>query len=110
LVRRIARRNFEELGFAVEEAADGAQALAACARSVPDCILLDWNMPQMNGIDFLRRLRQEAFGAGPAVIFCTSEDSFDHITEALDAGANEYIIKPFDGPLLESKLVQAGVL
>jgi two-component system, chemotaxis family, chemotaxis protein CheY len=110
VVRRIARRMLEGLGFAVEEAVDGAVALKACAGAMPDVVLLDWNMPEMNGIEFLRKLRKEPAGGSPIVIFCTSEDSFDNITEALEAGANEYIIKPFDAPLLESKLVQAGVL
>jgi two-component system chemotaxis response regulator CheY len=110
LVRRIARRMLEELGFTVAESVDGVAALKACAEGMPDCVLLDWNMPEMNGIEFLRKLRKEPAGEAPIVIFCTSEDSFDNITEALEAGANEYIIKPFDAPLLESKLVQAGVL
>ncbi len=58
VVRKVARRILEELEFAIEEAADGQLAMAVCQRRMPDAILLDWNMPVMNGIDFLRALRQ----------------------------------------------------
>ena len=77
---------------------------------MPDAILLDWNMPVMSGIDFLRQLRKEAGGDRPVVVFCTTENDADHITEALSSGANEYIMKPFDGEILESKFVEAGLL
>ena len=110
LVRRIARRMLEELGFTVAESVDGAAALKACAEGMPDCVLLDWNMPEMNGIEFLRNLRKEPAGATPIVIFCTSEDSFDNITEALEAGANEYIMKPFSRDIIEAKFYEVGLI
>jgi two-component system chemotaxis response regulator CheY len=110
-IRSIISKHLKALGFEVVEADNGVDALVQLKKmGGADLALLDWNMPEMNGIEFLRKLRQEPAGAEPIVIFCTSEDSFDNITEALEAGANEYIIKPFDAPLLESKLVQAGVL
>ena len=77
---------------------------------MPDAILLDWNMPVMNGIEFLRILRKEKKGAEPIVVFCTTENDLKHITEAMQAGANEYIMKPFDREILESKFSEVGLV
>ena len=81
-----------------------------CRRQMPDLILLDWNLPNMNGIEFLRTLRRERDGKLPVVVFCTTENDVSHITEALDAGANEYIMKPFDREIIESKLAEVGMI
>src|SRR3546814_2362961 len=94
VVRMVARRILEKLDFEIVEAADGAMALEACGRKLPDAVLLDWNMPVMNGIDFLRELRRMPGGDGPVVVFCTTENDMEHIQVALSAGANEYILKP----------------
>ncbi|MBL4864430.1 MAG: response regulator [Rhodobiaceae bacterium] len=110
VIRKVARRILEELDFSIEEAADGKQALDQCHASMPDAILLDWNMPVMNGLDFLTALRQSEGGAGPVVVFCTTENDMKHITEAITAGADEYIMKPFDREIIESKFVQAGLV
>ncbi|MFO1013287.1 MAG: response regulator [Caulobacteraceae bacterium] len=110
VIRKVARRILEDLGFEIAEAADGMEALAWCRAAMPDAILLDWNMPVMNGIDFLRRLRSEPGGAAPKVVFCTVESDVEHIREALDSGADEYIMKPFDGDIIEAKFVEAGLL
>ena len=110
VVRIMARRIVEDLNFSVEEAADGQMALDVCNRRMPDVILLDWNMPVMNGIDFLRVLRQSRGGDRPIVVFCTTENGIDHIHEAIDAGANEYIMKPFDSEIVQSKLEQVGLV
>ena len=110
VIRKVARRILEELDFEIAEAADGMEALAWCRAAMPDVILLDWNMPVMNGIDFLRQLRKEPDGDRPQVVFCTVECGVDHIRAALDAGATEYIMKPFDGDIIEAKFVQAGLL
>jgi len=85
-------------------------ALEVCQRDAPDVVLLDWNMPVMNGIDFLRQLRSEPGGAAPKVVFCTVENSPDHIRAAIEAGADEYIMKPFDGDIIEAKFAEAGLL
>ena len=77
---------------------------------MPDVILLDWNMPVMNGIDFLRSLRQQDGGADPVVVFCTTENDMSHIREAMQAGANEYIMKPFDREIIEAKFAQVGLI
>lgn len=110
VIRKVARRILEDLGFHVEEAADGLEALAACRKQLPEAILLDWNMPVMSGIDFLRQLRKEKDGDRPVVVFCTTENDVDHISEALRAGANEYIMKPFDGDIVQSKFAETGLI
>ena len=110
VIRRVARRILEELNFTISEAEHGQDALDQCREGMPDMILLDWNMPVMNGIDFLKALRQESGGESPTVIFCTTENDIAHITEAISAGANEYIMKPFDREIIESKLSQVGLV
>lgn len=110
VVRMVARKILEELEFSVSEAADGQLALDACIESMPDVILLDWNMPVMNGIEFLRALRASEGGDAPKVVFCTTENDLSHIQEAISAGANEYIMKPFDSDIIQSKFAQIGIL
>ena len=110
VVRKVARRILEELEFSIEEAADGHLAMEACLRKMPDAILLDWNMPVMNGIDFLRELRRTPGGDAPVVVFCTTENDIKHIQEAVGAGANEYIMKPFDIDIIQAKFQQVGLL
>lgn len=110
VIRKVARQILEELQFETAEAADGRAALDYCLVQMPDAILLDWNMPVMNGIDFLRKLRQEKGGDAPVVVFCTTENDIKHITEAIQAGANEYIMKPFDREIIETKFVEAGLV
>ena len=100
----------EELNFDIAEAVDGRDALNQCLKQMPDAVLLDWNMPEMNGLEFLRALRQSEGGADPIVIFCTTENDMTHISEAIAAGANEYIMKPFDGEIIQTKLVQVGLI
>jgi two-component system chemotaxis response regulator CheY len=110
VVRKVARRILEDLGVEVAEAGDGVEALAWVRTAMPDFILLDWNMPVMNGMEFLKALRAEPGGQVPRVIFCSVENDLDRIREALDGGACEYIMKPFDGDIVASKLALAGVL
>ena len=108
IIRKVARRIVEGLGFEVDEAADGAEALAYCAGMMPDAVLLDWSMPVMDGLTFLRRLRAMPGGEAPKVLFCTIETRAERIAEALSAGADEYVMKPFDGEILQSKLAEVG--
>ena len=110
VVRSVARKILESLGFAIEEAANGQEALDACVKAMPEAVLLDWNMPVMSGIEFLRKLRALDGGESPVVVFCTTENDMAHIQEALGAGANEYIMKPFDSEIVESKFLQVGLL
>ncbi len=109
VIRKVARRILESMSFQVSEAEDGQQAMDACRRKMPEMILLDWNMPVMDGYDFLRTLRQMPGGKAPKVVFCTTENDIAHIARAMHAGADEYIMKPFDGEILSSKLQQVGM-
>jgi two-component system chemotaxis response regulator CheY len=109
VIRKVSRRILEDMGFEVAEASDGVEALAWCSAVMPDAILLDWNMPQMDGMEFLRRLRAEPGGAAPKVIFCTVENEIERIREALDAGADEFIMKPFDGGIVAGKFNSLGL-
>ena len=109
VIRKVARRILEDIGFEIAEAADGMEALAWCRAAMPDAVLLDWNMPVMTGIDFLKQLRDEPGGAAPKVVFCTVENSIERIREALDSGADEYIMKPFDGDIIAAKFAEVGL-
>jgi two-component system chemotaxis response regulator CheY len=110
VIRKVARQILEELDFEISEAGDGQEALEYCQAEMPDAILLDWNMPIMSGIEFLRALREESNGHEPIVVFCTTENDMKHITEAITAGANEYIMKPFDRDILEDKFSEVGLV
>ena len=110
VVRKVARRIVEDFGFECDEAADGLKADEACQLEMPDAILLDWNMPVMSGIEFLEKLREMDDGNHPKVVFCTTENDASHIQRAIQAGANEYIMKPFDSEIIESKFSQIGLI
>ncbi|MGY4255366.1 MULTISPECIES: response regulator [Bradyrhizobium] len=110
VVRKIARRILEGMEFTVIEAEDGAVALEACKRALPEAVLLDWNMPVMDGFEFLVQLRRMPGGDQPKVVFCTTENGIDHISRALHAGANEYIMKPFDKDIVIAKFQEVGLL
>jgi two-component system chemotaxis response regulator CheY len=110
VVRMVARKILEGLNFEIEEAEDGRKAMDVCLKRMPDAILLDWNMPVMSGIDFLRELRKSDGGQTPVVVFCTTENDIAHIQEAIGAGANEYIMKPFDSEIIVSKFTQGGLI
>ena len=72
VIRKVARRILEAMSFQIAEAEDGEKALEVCKRSLPDAILLDWNMPKMDGYEFLRALRRLPGGDKPKVVFCTT--------------------------------------
>jgi two-component system chemotaxis response regulator CheY len=109
VIRKVARHILETLDFSVDEAEDGREALTRCENSLPDVILLDWNMPVMSGMEFLRALRQGDYALQPKVVFCTTENDIAHIRAAIDAGADEYVMKPFDRDTLHTKLQIVGV-
>jgi two-component system chemotaxis response regulator CheY len=110
VVRIVARKILEELGFSVVEAEGGQVALDKSTDSTPDVVLLDWNMPVMSGIEYLQALRVTEEGKKPVVVFCTTENDIAHIQEGIAAGANEYIMKPFDSDIIQSKFAQTGML
>ena len=110
VIRKVARRILEGFEFQIVEAEDGEQALDACRAQMPDAVLLDWNMPKMDGYEFLRVLRRLPDGDRPKVVFCTTENDVAHIARALHAGAKEYIMKPFDKEIVEAKFQEVGLL
>ena len=110
VIRKVSRQIAEELAFRVAEAENGEVGLQVCKAEMPDVILLDWNMPVMDGYEFLNHLRATPGGQTPKVVFCTTESDIDCIVRALDAGANEYIMKPFDRDILAAKFQELGVL
>ena len=106
----VARKILEGLNFEIAEAEDGQQALDVCMDQMPHAVLLDWNMPVKNGLEFLQELRALEGVDQPIVVFCTTENDMSHIQEAIKAGANEYIMKPFDSEIIESKFIQVGLI
>ena len=110
VIRKVARRILEDLSFTILEAEAGQQALEKCQETMPDAILLDWNMPVMDGLEFLAQLRKLDGGDTPKVVFCTTENDVGHIARAIRAGANEYIMKPFDREIVEAKFQEVGLL
>jgi two-component system chemotaxis response regulator CheY len=111
VVRKVARRILEDLQFSVVEAEDGRQAMEACHASMPDLILLDGQMPEMDGVEFLSALRRETKESDmPTVVFCATENDVGHIAKAMRAGADDYLMKPYDRDRVEAKLMEVGVL
>ena len=110
VVRKVARRILEGLSFRTTEAEDGKQALACCDAQMPDAVLLDWNMPVMDGYEFLKHLRALPQGRIPKVVFCTTENDLGHIARVMHAGADEYIMKPFDKEIVTAKFQEVGLV
>jgi two-component system chemotaxis response regulator CheY len=110
VIRKVARHILETMQFNVAEASDGQEALCQCENGSPDVILLDWNMPVMSGMDFLKAYRSTNASPSAKVIFCTTENGISHIQAAISAGADEYVMKPFDRETLEAKLQIVGCL
>ena len=108
MIRKFSRQSMEALGFTVSEACDGQEAMVRCESEMPDVILLDWNMPVMSGIEFLRLLRRTGHANQPKVVFCTTNSDNSDIRKGIEAGADEYVIKPFDHHTLHRKLQGIG--
>ena len=110
VIRMVARKILQDLNFETEEAADGRHALEACKRRMPEAVLVEWSMPVMDGLAFLDALRKLPGGDAPRVLFCTAENDTEHIRQAIAAGADEYIMKPFDSEIIQAKFSQVGLL
>ena len=108
VVRKVARRILEDMDYIVEEAEDGQDAFDKCRQEMPDAILLDWSMPILNGLEFLKLLRGYVGGEKPRVVYCTVENDIGAIAMALKAGASDYMMKPFDRAVLEAKFELAA--
>jgi two-component system, chemotaxis family, chemotaxis protein CheY len=110
VVRKVARRIFENLDFEIEEAASGQEALDSCQKAMPDVILYDAHMPPMANVEFLTTLRGMPHGSKPLVIFCATDNDPGEIARALTAGADEYVLKPFDREAIKAKLATTDLL
>lgn len=109
-IRLALRRIVESLGFDAAEAEDGKQALESCMRAMPNGVILDWNMPVMSGIDFLKQLRVSPGGKAPKVVFCSTENDLNFMKQGIMAGAQAYVIKPFDEKVISEKFREVGLL
>ena len=108
MIRKVARRIVENAGYAVLEAENGEEGLARCRASMPDLVITDWNMPVMSGIEFVTALRAIPTAVPPKVVFCTTNSGAKDIHKGIEAGADEYVIKPFDEAALMSRLQAVG--
>jgi two-component system, chemotaxis family, chemotaxis protein CheY len=106
VVRKVARRILEDMDFIVDEAEDGQEAFDKCRQEMPDAILLDWQMPVMGGIEFLKLLRAYVGGTTPRIVYCVTENELGQIALAKKSGANEIMMKPFDRDILESMFAE----
>jgi two-component system chemotaxis response regulator CheY len=105
VVRKVARRILEDIDYIVDEAEDGQEAFDKCRQEMPDAILLDWQMPVMGGLEFLKLIRAYVGGHMPHIVFCVTENDIGQIAVAMKAGASDYMMKPFDRDILEAKFI-----
>ena len=108
VIRKVSSKIALSLGYVPIEAQDGHEALARCKQSMPDLVLTDWNMPEMDGIEFVTKLRGIPTPKEPVVVFCTSNGEAKDIHDGIAAGADDYIVKPFDEAALKAKLEKLG--
>jgi len=107
-MRAVLRIMLEPLGFGVQEAESGSVALEAIRGAAPELVLLDWNMPGLSGLDCVRSLRGDRAWDGVKILMVTTEVDLEHVKEALKAGAQEYLMKPFTVDTLKEKLALMG--
>lgn len=108
VIRKVASKIAAKMGYQVIEAENGEEALAQCKRTMPDLVLTDWQMPEMDGPEFVNALRAIPTPHPPKVVFCTSKGAATDVHEAIAAGADDYIVKPFDEMALAEKLKSIG--
>ncbi|WAT19401.1 response regulator [Aurantiacibacter sp. MUD11] len=109
VIRKVAAKMMLDLGYQVSEAENGEEALARCQHEMPHLVLTDWNMPVMSGLEFVTALRAMPTDRAPTVIFCTSKGDAKDIHAGIKAGADDYIVKPFEEDQVRKKLAKLGV-
>lgn len=105
IIRKVTRRILETMDFEVTEAENGQEAVERCIQHAPEVVLLDWQMPVMNGLEFLGALRLAAKGPRPRIVYCLTENDPAEISRAFMGGADDYILKPYDRGSLAAKLL-----
>jgi two-component system chemotaxis response regulator CheY len=110
VIRLLMSKIMNNLGFSVIEAEDGEDVVELAQTQTPDLIIMDWNLPVLDGIDALYKIKQLNITQNIKVIFCSSSSDETKIHQAINGGADDYIIKPFDGDIIASKLTILGLL
>ena len=110
VIRLLLSKIMAKLGFSVLEAEDGEDVVELTQTHEPDLVIMDWNLPILDGIDVLYKIRELNLTKKPTVIFCSSSSDLDRIYQAIDGGADDYIIKPFDEDIISLKLTILGLL
>lgn len=110
IVRKVVRRIVEVFGFTILEAENGREALDQVRANTVDVMILDWNMPVMDGMECMKAIRADTDIHQPKIIFCTTENEFNKIQQAMMNGADEYVMKPFDEAIIAGKLSQLGII
>lgn len=110
VIRKVSSKIARNLGFVPVEAQDGLEALARCKKAMPALVLTDWDMPEMDGLEFVRQLRAIPTPKAPTVVFCTSKNKPADVHASIQAGADDYIVKPFDEAGLRAKLERLGLV
>ena len=108
VIRKISTRIVSAMGYTAIEAQDGIEALARCKQAMPHIVLTDWDMPEMDGLEFVKQLRAIPTANPPVVMFCTSKSRAAEVQAGIRAGADDYITKPFDEATLRAKLERLG--
>ncbi|MEM7779899.1 MAG: response regulator [Pseudomonadota bacterium] len=108
VIRKVSTKIVKAMGYVPIEAQDGLEALARCKQSMPHLVLTDWDMPEMDGLEFVRQLRSIPTPKAPTVVFCTSKSKAADVHAGIKAGADDYIVKPFDEAGLRAKLERLG--
>ena len=108
-IRGIVGRIVKQLGFEISEACDGKDALIKLGEKDADLALVDWNMPEMNGLEFVQAVRADASRASMRIVMVTTESDISNVQQALEAGADEYLMKPFTKESLCEKLSLIGI-
>ena len=110
VIRMLLSKIVSNLGFSVIEAEDGEEAVEITQIKNPDLIIMDWSLPVLEGIDVLYKIRDLRLAKSPKIVFCSSSSDLNRIQQALNGGADDYIIKPFDEDIVASKLTILGLL
>ena len=110
VIRKVSSKIAKSMGFVPVEAQDGLEALARCKKAMPALVLTDWDMPEMDGLEFVRQLRAIPTPKAPRVVFCTSKNKPADVHASIKAGADDYIVKPFDEAGLRAKLERLGLV
>ena len=110
VIRLLLSKIISNLGFSVIEAEDGEEVVELTQIKEPDLVIMDWNLPVLDGIDALYKIRELRLSKRPRVIFCASGSDMGRISQAIEGGADDYIMKPFDEDIVATKLTILGLL